>query len=423
MPALSLCRAALAWILISTAVAAAEPLALDEVLQLALRAQPLLDAQSARAQAAHARATSAGALPDPQLVGGFDNVSLERPDPYADDVDGMTMTTLGLMQEFPNAAKRRERSRRERSMAAAADAALEAARLAVARDATLAWLDVWQAQQALQLVDALAAETRRQREAAGIAYRSAGSGQSAVHAATVAQGLIEDRQRALAQSLAAARARLARWIGAAAERRPQAQPTAPAQLPPLDAALAAVDDHPELRMNRRSADAAEADVALARAAYRPDWRVQAMYGYRKPYDDMVSLQLGIDLPLFTAQRQDRELEAARAEHAAAAAEIEMRRRELRAAIESAWREASALRARLDDYAGTLLPAADARIDAALAAYRSGRGTLDEVLAARMAALDLRLMQLDLETELQRRHAELRYWLPAGSASRPTETTP
>lgn len=415
MRAFLLAPAALAWALFPGITSASDPLGLDETVRLALSRQPLLEAQAARVRAAQERAVSAGELPDPQLVAGFDNVSVEMLDPYAADVEPMTMTTLGVMQEFPSAKKRRERARRERLMADGADAELAMLERTVAREATLAWLEVWQPQQALALVAELAEETRRQRSAAEIAYRSTRGNQSAVHAAIVAEALIDDRQRQLRQAADAAQARLSRWIGSdASARMTDAAPPAPAALPPLAQLLDGLGEHPELRMSRRGAEAADAGVELARAAYRPDWRVQAMYGYRRPYDDMVSLQFGFDLPLFTGKRQDRELEAALADQQAAEASVESRRRELASALASAYREAAALEERLSEYTNTLLPAADARSAAALAAYRSGNGALDDVLAARTAALDLRLMQLELQTELQRQHAQLRYLMPSAS---------
>lgn len=414
MRAFLLAPAALAWALFPGITSASDPLGLDETVRLALSRQPLLEAQSARVRAAQERAVTAGALPDPQLIAGFDNVSVETLDPYAADAERMTMTTLGVMQEFPNAKKRRERARRERLMADGADAERAVLERSVAREATLAWLEVWQPQQALALVADLAEETKRQRVAAEIAYRSTRGNQSAVHAAIVAEALIDDRRRQLRQAADASRARLSRWIGAeATARTTDAALPSPTALPPLAWMLDGLGEHPEMRMTQRGAEAAGAGVELARAAYRPDWRLQAMYGYRRPYDDMVSLQVGFDLPLFTGKRQDRELEAALADQQAAEASVENRRRELAAGLQSAYREAAALEDRLGEYTNTLLPAADARSVAALAAYRSGSGALDDVLAARTATLDLRLMQLELQAELQRQHAQLRYLMPAG----------
>ena len=50
---------------------------------------------------------------------------------------------------------------------------------------------------------------------------------------------------------------------------------------------------------------AEADVRLARADKRPDWKVGVTYGRRDPmYGDMASVGVSIDLPLFAGKRQN-----------------------------------------------------------------------------------------------------------------------
>lgn len=421
MSALLSAHAALAWALIlmslSAPVPAAEPaLSLDEAVRLALERQPVLNAQAARLQAARERAGAASALPDPQFTLGFDNVAVDAPNPWAADADGMTMTSVGLMQEFPNRQKRVQRQRRAQALAASADAGLALLRLAVARDAALAWLDLWQPLRALELVDALVAETAQQHDVARIAYRSGSGGQAGVHAAALALGLLEDRRRAQLQAAGAARAGLARWIGEAALRDPGGVPAQVPPLPLLADALARVDAHPQLQLGARAADAAQAEVALAQADYRPDWRLQAMYGYRRPFDDMVSLQLGIDLPVFTGRRQDRGLAAAHADHLAAQADVDGLRRELRAAVEVRLREWGDLGERLTAYDAHPLPAATAGAAAALAEYRSGKGSLAALLAARSAVLDTRLQRLELQAGQLRSRIELAYLLAETDAS-------
>jgi outer membrane protein, heavy metal efflux system len=383
------------------------PLALEPAIDLALAQQPLLAAQSARAHAAHRRAASAAELPDPQLVAGIENLPLGSLDPWAADAEDMTMTTVGLMQEFPNAAKRRSRAQAERLQAAGGDADTAALVLEIRRDTALAWIDVWRSQQAVALIAPLHAELARSRELSAIALRSGRATQAEVHASTIALALAADRDQQAQQSLQIARARLARWIGDAAEG-PLAAPPEPAPAPPLQPALAALDLHPQLHRAGLSADAAQAGVQFARAAYRPDWRVQAMYGYRRPHDDMLSLQFGVDLPLFTARRQDPGLAAALAEADAAQADRDALHRALVAELAAAHRAQSVLQTRLADYDSLLLPTAQARIDAAVAAYGSGSSGLDAVLDARTQALELQLMRLDLHAELLRQHVLLRY---------------
>ncbi|MGB0220204.1 MAG: TolC family protein [Sinimarinibacterium flocculans] len=379
---------------------------LDTAVRLALAQQPRLEAHAARARAADARSVAAGALPDPEFIAGLQNLSVEQPDPYAADAERMTMTEVGIMQAFPNAARRHQLERSARLDAARIEAEQALLQRAVVRDVSLAWIDVWQAQEALTVVERLAVETARTREAGLIAQRSGRGSQDATLAAELANGLVDDRRRALGQALVSARARLVRWTGHEADAVTGNPPTAmPAS---LEAALARAGEHPELQALERAAERSGAEVDLARAAYRPDWRLQAMYGHRRPYDDMFSVQVGIDLPLFTARRRDPALAAASAERLAAQADAEDGRRALLAELQAAWGEQTLVDQRLEHFETRLLPAARLRVDSALAAYGGGRGTLDAVFDARLQALDIELQTLDLRAARARLRTQLRY---------------
>src|SRR3546814_15075838 len=62
---------------------------------------------------------------------------------------------------------------------------------------------------------------------------------------------------------------------------------------------------PALRAQDARIAVAEADVRLARADKRPDWKVGVTYGRRDPmYGDMASVGVSIDLPLFAGKRQN-----------------------------------------------------------------------------------------------------------------------
>jgi outer membrane protein TolC len=66
------------------------------------------------------------------------------------------------------------------------------------------------------------------------------------------------------------------------------------------------------------------------------------------------------------------------------------------------------RERLVLYADALVPLARERTAASLAAYRGGKGALADVLSARRNELDVRRSALDLEREVARRWAEMRF---------------
>ncbi|MFP5304487.1 MAG: TolC family protein, partial [Gammaproteobacteria bacterium] len=310
--------------------------------------------------------------------------------------------------EFPRASKRRLRSRIETLAADAGSAELAMLERAIRRDTASAYLDLWQLERAVQLVDEMVVEARRARSAAEIAFRAGRAPQSDLLAAEVELELLRDRGARLLQDAAAAREQLARWTGAPVPAALAGEVPALPPPPELPALLAAVERHPELQMAQADIATRDTALALAREARKPDWRVELMYAWRPDFSEMATLQVGIDLPLFTRNRQDCDVAAAAAEAEAVASMHDDHERRLRAAAAAAWHSWSQARERLARYDSVIVPAASARAEAALAAYRAGRSELAAVLDARRAALDVSLMRLDLQVEILRRLAELRY---------------
>jgi len=64
--------------------------------------------------------------------------------------------------------------------------------------------------------------------------------------------------------------------------------------------------------------------------------------------------------------------------------------------------------RLARYASEVIPAAQQRAEAALAAYQGGKGDLASVLSARRDAIDVRAQALTLEMETARQWAQLNF---------------
>jgi outer membrane protein TolC len=70
-------------------------------------------------------------------------------------------------------------------------------------------------------------------------------------------------------------------------------------------------------------------------------------------------------------------------------------------------------ARAAGYRDRILPQAQARLDAATAAYRAGTASLAGVLEARRALLDLQLERLEREAQAARGALQLDYFAAAG----------
>ncbi|MEC9357477.1 MAG: TolC family protein [Sinimarinibacterium flocculans] len=384
-------------------------LKLPEAANLAVSAQPLLQGLEAQTRAARETAVAARQLPDPQLFTGIADLPVNTDDAYSLTRDGDTQIVVGLMQEFPRAQKRRLRGELSEREAARLDAEHDLARRAIRRDASLAWLELWRYDQLLSLARASLREAEAQTQAVEIALKT---GTTATQAEFLAARQEADRRRdevaAAEQSVAHARNALSRWIGEAAWRPVSPQLPETPTLPSLAATLDRVRAHPQLAGASAQVAAAQTGAALAQAAFKPDWRVELGYGYRPAFSEMLMLQVGVDLPVFTRNRQDRGLAAALAQRDAAEFAVEDASRQLVAEARLNHHDYERLTIRLQDYEQTLLPQSRNRITAALAGWRSGRNALREVLDARRAALEIQMARFDLQHDLARHFVQLTY---------------
>lgn len=388
----------------------ADPLPLDmaQAVQLAVEGQPLLDGLIAQARAEREAAIASAELPDPQLFGGVADLPVNTADAGSFTRDSDTQITIGVSQEFPRAAKRRLRSALNGHEAERLDAEQELAARTIGRDAALAWLEAWRYDRERELAGATLREAEAQTEAVVIALTAGTATQAELLGARVEAGRLRDAVAGAQQSVWHARNLLSRWIGAAATRPLPAQLPVLPVLPPLERVLERVRSHPRLGALGAQTASAETGADLARADYAPDWRVELAYADRPAFSEMVSVQFGIDLPLFTRNRQDRGLAAALARGEAAQSAVQDAVRELESEARLNHHDWERLSERLQTYDSGLLPDSANRTDAAVAGWGAGRNALREVLEARRAGLELRLARLELQHDAARHVVQLRY---------------
>jgi len=389
-------------------------LTLERALQIAQQRSAGLIAQDAAAASARSMAIAAGQLPDPTLNVGLTNLPVTGPDQFSVARDFMTMRSIGIAQQFTRASKRQARAAGFEREARAAEASRELALANLQRDTALAWLDRYYDERVGDLITGQGQEAKLQIDAAEAAFRASRGAQADVFAARSALAQIEDRIAQSERDVATARTQLARWVGAAAE-----DPLGPlpglqtVSLRPQDLETALVH-HPQIAVMLEQEAVARAQADAARADKRPDVSVELMYSQRgSAYSNMVSINFSIPLQWDQRHRQDQELAAklALVEKLRAEREEETRMHVAEdLAMLQHWRSD---RERLQRYDASLLPLAADRIDAAVAAYRGGTGSLTAVLEARRSQIDTRLERIRLEQEAARLWAQLNFLVPAG----------
>jgi outer membrane protein TolC len=293
-------------------------------------------------------------------------------------------------------------------------------RRAVQRELRRVWTELAYLARAKELVAGQADWVAQMRAAARARYASGEGSQLEVLQAGLEVAMLREQQLDLDRDWAMRRSQLTRWLGD--EDALRAGPfTLPARAPlePLASLEARLLRHPSQRDYERRIDAAETAVGLAEQRKRPGWMVDVSYGFRsgtmdgESRPDMLSAMVSVDLPLFRANRQDREVTAARAEARGLHEMHEDHQRDLRAMLAEAWSVADRTAELERYYEAELVPLADQSIKAALLAYRSNRAMVDEVITARRTALETWLKHLRLAADRAQAQYDLDYLAGGG----------
>lgn len=370
-------------------------LSFEQALSLAEQHAPALAAAAARDAAARHAAVAAGELPDPKLVMGLDNLPVTGADDWSLSRDFMTMQRVGVSQELPNGDKRRARVAQAEAAIADAEFSARIERLKVKRDAALAWLAAYYSAARLALQAELVKENTLLEKTLAARYASGSAATGDLLLAQREALSLADSQDDLIAAQAGANAELRRTLGGAVHV------DAKAELPHFDIDLdhlrAHLEQHPDLRIYEARLAGASAALREAEAGKRPDWTVEVSYQHRGPrYGEMVSAELSVDLPLFSAHRQD-PLIAARADEVAA---LDDERTAMLRTHESELEQALADYQRLERQAQRMqtqrLPLARQALDLAYQAYAAGSGTLTELLDARRTLASSRFDALNLD---------------------------
>jgi outer membrane protein TolC len=391
---------------------AAPPLTLQEALTTAVERSRQVVAQGAAVSAARDQAIAAGQLPDPVLKLGVDNLPVNGEDRFSLTRDFMTMRRIGVMQDIPRSEKRQLRAERFERDAQRAEAERQMAVAAVQRDTATAWLGRHYALSMRELIQRQVEETRLQVQAAETAFGTGHGSQADVFAARAAVILLEDRLSQIDSQFRSASLALARWVGADADRPPAGLP--PWRSSALERALSTEHllHHPDMQVLAAQLETAKTDLKLAEANKQSDWSVEASYSQRGPaYSNMVSFGISIPLQLDPKNRQDREVAAKVALVSEAQARFDDMLRSHEAEVRSLLNDWQNGKERVARFNGQLIPTAQQRSQAALTSYRSGKGDLASVLAARRDEIDVRLQALTIEQETARLWAQLNYLTP------------
>ena len=394
---------------IAIPVGAQVPLRLGDLYGALPSASPRIAAAAALARAAEARVAPARTLPDPQLQLGLMNREL----PGLGLSDPLGMNQIQLIQMFPIAGKLGLAGRAAAERATAQQARAAEVGWDVRARAAMGFYDLYQMDRSI----GVARETLRLlQDIAKVAETMYGVGQGRQVDVLRAQVEIARMQEEILRMEAGRAAALAR-VNALLARGPDSVlglpilPLFPDSLVPLDSLVAEAETHrPMVRAGEAEVRSAEATARGARREIWPDLEVGVQYGQRPMAgggtDRMVSLMLGVNLPVFAGNRQfamRRETEAMRT---MARADLDEMRAETRGRVGELYAAVERARRLGELYRTTILPQAETTVQSAQSSYRTGAVDFMTLLDDQMTVNRYRQDLIALDAERGTALAEL-----------------
>jgi hypothetical protein len=420
----------------------------NDTVKTAQKNDPWLTGNKHQQQAIESMSHAANSMPDPKMSVAMANLPTDGFD-FAQE--GMTQLKVGITQMFPRGdtlAIKHQQLRIE-SEAYPFQRADREAKVAVTVGNL--WLDAYRVQQSIVLIESNRSLFEQLADVAQASYSSAvgKTRQQDIVRAQLELTRLDDRLDILAQQQNAYLGMMSQWLSSAFLSNNSAnteQDTISAisqlhtmkltkQLPELDLLNAQLvfgkswlsveklakyfANHPAVFALDKKISATKTGINLAEQQYKPEWGVNASYGYRdddpmgNSRADLFSVGVTFDLPLFTENRQDMAVKSAVSQTEAVKTEKILLLRQLLGAFSSGKGRILRLNDRKTLYRTKLLPQINDQAEASLTAYTNDDGDFSEVVRSRIAVLNAEIEQLKISVEEQKIILELNY-LFAGS---------
>lgn len=369
---------------------------LQELLWEAAQNNPEIRAAGSELQAAQHRISPAGALDDPMLEAGVVNAPLAS---RAFRREDMTMKMLGLSQRFPYPGKRGLRKDVATKDAESVGHAYRETVNRVARDVKAAYFELAFVIESARLVEENRQVLGHFLEISESRYAVGQGSQADVLKAQVELTKMEAELLSLARERRMIEAQLVRALG----REVESGLPAPAVLRLPQTALQfesfdelALAENPQLLGLKSLIGRSEKSLELARREYYPDFDLKFSYGQREnmldgmPRDDMVSLAVAINLPVWHASKRDPGVAEAIAMRNQAREMYQSQLHEMSSQLRQQLARAEQSLKSAHLYETGILPQARLAVESSLAAYRVGRVDFLTLLDSQMSVLDYQI---------------------------------
>ena len=416
-------------------------LSFEKAIRTAQQNDPWLTGNVHKQRSVEALSMAVNSLPDPKVSIGLANLPT---DGFDFTQEGMTQAKVGISQIFPRGDTLAIKSQQLKIQSEAFPYQRKNRKAKVTVTVGSLWLDAYRVQQSIALIEKNRSLFEQLVDVAEASYSSAvgKTRQQDLIRAQLELTRLDDRLDKLAQQKNQYEGMLSQWlIKLKADNKLKNSTTSivdfynivlSKKMPQIDLLntelvnaknklqpqkLASYfTQHPSVIAMDKKVTSTKEGIKLAEQKYLPEWGVSASYGYRgddamaNSRADLFSIGVTFDLPLFTQNKQDKEIQSA----IAITEVIKTEKLLLIRKLLGSYLTAKGILLRLKDrqmlYKSKLLPQIHDQAEASLTAYTHDDGDFSDVVRARIAVLNAEIDELTIDVEEQKIHLELNYLL-------------
>jgi len=393
-------------------VSSALALTLDQAVAVAIESDPAVNGFQASSRAFGEEAIADGTMPDPKLRLGMFNVPI---DSFDLEQEPTTQLRLGIQQAIPRGNTLEIKQQRSSLLSKSARFTANNAKRKVIKEVRETYYELFYQAEAGRIIHETRGLFSKLVVITESQYASGRINQQDVIRAGLELARLDDRTTMILAMEEGHRATLAQWIDDVAYQPITEDFPELAGIPDIDDLGQMLMRHPVIEAESAKVEASKKMIEMARQDYSPG--MNAFVEYRKRFGDnadgteradMMAAMVTLDIPLFTANRQDRRVAANEEKASSARFKRDDKLRQLKHMYEKDKRLLKRLNERKHLYTTQLLKAAKNNAKAALNAYQAGVTEFTSLMRARITELDVRLADLRVRVDLERARARLLY---------------
>lgn len=420
-------------------------LSFDMAIKTAQKNDPWLTGNIHKQKALESMSIAVSTLPDPKISIGLANLPI---DGFDFGQEAMTQAKIGIAQMLPRGDTLDIKSQQLKIQSEAFPFQRQDREAKVAVTVGSLWLDAYRVQQSIALIEKNRSLFEQLADIAEASYSSAlgKTRQQDIVRAQLELTRLEDRLEKLGQQKNRYEGMLLQWLSKLSTAKDSIETSLynelslhdivlSQQIPQIDllnnnvvntknwlkpeALIHYFTNHPSVVAIEKKVSATKTGIELAEQKYEPEWGLSASYGYRaddpmgRSRADLFSVGVTFDLPIFTENRQDKEVQSAILKTEAVKTEKLLLLRKLLGSYSSAKGRLQRLKDRQNLYKSKLLPQIQDQAEASLTAYTNDDGDFAEVVRSRIAVLNAEIDELTIDVEEQKLNLELNYLFIGG----------